>query len=437
MRTNRAEPRDVPIASPCVTAPSDLIGARYRLIERLGKGGAAEVWRARDEQLGRTVALKFLRRDADDSFRRRFASEARRAAAVSHPNAVLIYDTVDHALEPYIVMELVDGRPLDAILRERGRLRPAEVADVITGIAGALEVAHAAGIIHCDVKPANILIDKRGTAKLADFGIARASRTDGGGQLLGTAGYVAPERLKGAPATPRTDVYGLGLVAYEMLVGRPAFDAEVDLDELRARILTQTPRLGVEVTDIAATVENVVARAMDRQPGRRYSAASGFARAFANAVRSSDRTEVLRRFTLPRRVGSRSGLGHLPIVLGGVLALGFVGGLTSVVSAARASYISSPTAQPRLTAPASATTTGPGRSSVVAGRTTANVVGMPAKDAANRLRELGFRNDIEITADPTASGRRGTVLRQEPAAGSTFKPGQRAKLVVIGRYDDD
>lgn len=415
-----------------MTAESDLIVGRYRLIERLGEGGAADVWRARDQQLGRPVAVKFLRADADEAFRQRFAGEGRRAAAVSHPNAVQVYDTVDNGVEPFIVMELVEGRSLEAILRARGGFPPTSVADIVTQIAGALDAAHEVGIIHCDVKPANILIDKRGTAKLTDFGIARPSGTERGDPVLGTARYIAPERLEGATATARTDVYGLGLVAYEMLGGRPAFDAGTGGQDLRGQILATSPRLDVEVAGINANIGDVVARALDRLPEQRYSSASGFANALAAAVRSSARTELLPRFVLHQRVVSLRSLGHLPLVIGVVLMLAV---LTGIVSAARGSIS---VAVPPVRSAAS--TSADLRSSAVAAvtaRTTPNVVGMPAKDAVSRLRERGFRNDVEIVVDTTAPGRKGTVLRQEPAAGASFQPGQRAKLVVVGRYDED
>ena len=414
-----------------MTAESDLIVGRYRLLERLGEGGAADVWRARDLQLGRVVALKFLRHDADAAFRQRFAGEARRAAAVSHPNAVHVYDAVDNGIEPFIVMEFVAGRSLNAILRERGRLPPTAAADIVLQIAGALDAAYGAGIIHCDVKPANILIGKRGAAKLADFGIARTSRMDGGNQVLGTARYIAPEQLEGLAATAQTDVYGLGLVAYEMLAGRPAFEANVGWEGLRTRILAASPRLDVEVAGVTANVGDVVARAMDRRPERRFSSASEFANALASAVRSSERTEVLPRFVLPQRIGSLRPLGHFPLVLGAVLILVMLAGILSVARASSSTAIGTPV---RSTAPTPAGPTS--LAAAFAGRTTPNVVGMPAKEAASRLRESGFRNDVEITVDTTAPGQRGTVQRQDPAAGAPFQPGQRAKLVVIGRYDD-
>lgn len=412
-------------------ARSELIGERYRLLDRIGEGGAGDVWRARDEQLGRIVALKFLRRDADAAFRRRFASEARRAAAVAHPNAVVVYDAVDDQNEPFIVMEMVEGRSLDAIMRERGPFRPTDVGRVITAIAGALDAAHAAGIVHCDVKPANILIDDGGTAKLADFGIARVSRSETVSHLLGTARYVAPERLDGASVTPRTDVYGLGLVAYEMFAGRPAFDPDKDLASLRARILRGSPRLGVEVAGVAASVDTVVARALHRHPDRRYSSAGAFAAALASAIRSSERTEVLPRVALPQRVDSPRPLGHLPLLLGGVVIL------LVVVASATAGLGSSAERSVRPIVPTVDSRTPSPETSAVAGPTTPNVVGMLVKDATSLLRERGFRNDIEIRFDAAAGGRPGNVVRQEPVAGAAFKPGQRAKLVVAGHPDEE
>ena len=201
-----------------------LLAKRYRLVERIDEGGAGEVWRGRDEKLDRDVAIKLLGPDADDAFRARFADEARRAAAVVHPNVVTVFDEGRDGADAFMVMELVDGKTLRDIVAERGPLPAHEVARLVRQVAAALDAAHAAGVVHCDVKPANVIVDRDGVAKLTDFGIARAARDRDEQELLGTARYIAPERVEGGPVTARTDVYGLGLVAYELLTGRPAFD---------------------------------------------------------------------------------------------------------------------------------------------------------------------------------------------------------------------
>src|SRR6266850_460898 len=212
-----------------------LLAMRYRLIERIDEGGAGEVWRGRDEKLDRNVAIKLLGPDADDAFRARFADEARRAAAVVHSNVVTVFDEGSDGADAFMVMELVPGKTLREIVAERGPLPPHEVSRLIRQVAGALDAAHAAGVIHCDVKPANVIVDPKGVAKLTDFGIARAARDRDEQELLGTARYIAPERVEGGPVTARTDVYGLGLVAYELLTGRPAFDGGTSEELVRER----------------------------------------------------------------------------------------------------------------------------------------------------------------------------------------------------------
>src|SRR5438128_2637708 len=199
-----------------------VLAGRYRLLERIDEGGAGEVWRARDSKLDRDVAVKVLGPGADDAFRARFADEARRAAAVVHPNVVTVFDEGRDGADAFMVMELVPGKTARELVAERGPLPPHEVSRIVSQVAGALDAAHAAGVVHCDVKPANVIVDPRGIAKLTDFGIARAARDKDEQELLGTARYIAPERVEGGEVTAQTDVYGLGLLAYELLAGQPA-----------------------------------------------------------------------------------------------------------------------------------------------------------------------------------------------------------------------
>src|SRR5437773_11102988 len=169
------------------TAGARLLASRYRLVERIDEGGAGEVWRARDEKLDRNVAIKLLGPDADDAFRARFADEARRAAAVVHPNVVTVFDEGRDGADAFMVMELVRGRTLRDVIVDRGPLRPHEAARLVAQVAAALDAAHEAGVIHCDVKPANVIVDQQGMAKLTDFGIARVARGPREHELIGTA----------------------------------------------------------------------------------------------------------------------------------------------------------------------------------------------------------------------------------------------------------
>src|SRR3989442_6363559 len=260
-----------------VRAPTHarLLAARYRLIERIDEGGAGEVWRARDEKLDRDVAIKLLGSDADDAFRARFADEARRAPAAGHPHVLTVFDEGRHRSDAFMVTELVPGKTLREVVAERGPLPPHEASRLVAQVAAGLDAANAAGVIHCDVKPANVIVDRAGLAKLTDFGIARAARDRDDQELLGTARYIAPERIEGGEVTARTDVYGLGLLAYELLAGRPAFEGVSTEELMRLRLESPPPSLRLGRVGIDDAVDGVVTRALSRGPARRLAAAGG------------------------------------------------------------------------------------------------------------------------------------------------------------------
>jgi len=215
-----------------------VLDGRYELVERIASGGMGEVWRGTDQILGRPVAIKLLAaaHASDEQFRARFRAEARYAAALSHPGIARVFDYGETSPlgGPYLVMELVNGEPLSTILEREGRL-PADVTmDIVAQAGRALDVAHQAGIVHRDIKPGNLLITADGTAKITDFGIAkaRASRDvnlTATGIVMGTALYVSPEQATGATVTGSSDIYSLGVVAYECLAGQPPFIAEQPL----------------------------------------------------------------------------------------------------------------------------------------------------------------------------------------------------------------
>jgi eukaryotic-like serine/threonine-protein kinase len=212
-----------------VTA-AGVLGGRYALAAVLGTGGMATVWRARDEVLGREVAVKVLSPPyaADPGFAARFEREARHAAAVSHPRLVTVFDCGVDGGTPYLVMELVTGRTLRQVLDEAGPLPAGQAAAIAAAVCEGLQAAHAAGLVHRDIKPANIIL-AGGEAKILDFGIARAEGTAAGtatGIVLGTAAYLSPEQAAGRPAGPSSDLYALGCVLFEMLTGAPPFTAE-------------------------------------------------------------------------------------------------------------------------------------------------------------------------------------------------------------------
>jgi len=209
---------------------ADVLGGRYTLIAVLGTGGMATVWRARDEMLGREVAVKVLSPQyaVDPEFLARFEREARHAAAVSHPRLVTVFDCGVERGTPFIVMELVAGRTLRQVMDETGALPPGQAVTVAAAVCEGLEAAHAAGLVHRDITPANIVLNG-GEVKILDFGIARADGTRAAtatGAVLGTAAYLSPEQAAGQQAGPQSDLYSLGCVLFEMLAGRPPFTAD-------------------------------------------------------------------------------------------------------------------------------------------------------------------------------------------------------------------
>jgi eukaryotic-like serine/threonine-protein kinase len=252
---------------------------RYVLEEPLDSGGMAEVWRARDEVLGgRPVAVKILHDNLarDPGFLERFRMEAVAAARLSHPAVVRVFDTGVDGEVCFIVMELFEGQNLAEILEDRGHLDPPEAASIAQSILDALHHAHAQGVVHRDVKPANVLIGPGGAVKVTDFGIAKAAFAGDittTGKLLGTALYLAPEQVADKPADHRTDLYAAGVVLYEMLTGRPPFKAETDLATATMR-LTQDPRPpGALRAGIPRAMEQVVMRALAREPEERFQSA--------------------------------------------------------------------------------------------------------------------------------------------------------------------
>ncbi|MCA1569175.1 MAG: protein kinase [Chloroflexi bacterium] len=256
---------------------NELIGDRYRLVEQIGRGGMAAVYRGHDEQLDRAVAVKVMRADLgeDPLFVQRFEAEARRAASVSHPNVVSVYDVgTDGA--PYMVMELVEGGDLATRLKRDGRMEPERAARLAVGAAAALQAAHDAGLVHRDVKPGNILLGANGQAMVADFGIARATGEDSmtkTGAMLGSVEYFSPEQARGERAGPASDIYALGVVLYELLTGQRAFSGDSAYAVATARLRQPPPDPRTAVPDLPAELAAIVTRAMARDPARRFPSA--------------------------------------------------------------------------------------------------------------------------------------------------------------------
>ena len=304
-----------------------VLAGRYRLKRLLAKGGMAEVWEAVDEILGRPVAVKILHLHlaADESFRERFRREAIAAARLTHPNIVATFDTGTDAGVTFIVMELVDGPTLRQVLNETGPMPPGRIVHAGAQVADALHYAHRAGIVHRDVKPANILLCPDGRVKVADFGIAKAVEESeperphpsealtSTGSIIGTAQYLAPEQVDGRAVDGRTDVYALGVVLYEMVCGRPPFTGETDMAVALKHITAEPPAPGTVRGGIPMALEQIVLRAMAKAPEARYRSAEDLRSALlAVDLRAGEVTSVVPTPSPPAPVSAAAGADHTP-----------------------------------------------------------------------------------------------------------------------------
>jgi eukaryotic-like serine/threonine-protein kinase len=265
-----------------------VLANRYRIVERIGAGGMATIYLGHDESLERPVAVKILHGHLadDDGLQARFRTEARHAAGLLHPNIVNVFDQGVADL-PYIVMEHVDGPSLREILLQRGLLTPAEALAVMDPVCQALARAHAAGVVHRDVKPENVLIGPDGAPKVADFGIARAvaetSHTQTG-TLIGSVHYMAPELIDGQEATPASDQYAAGVLLFELLTGRKPLTADTPMAVAVRHTRERIPPAGDFASDVPRAVDRVIARATEPDPSRRFPDMLTMAKALRAAV---------------------------------------------------------------------------------------------------------------------------------------------------------
>ena len=296
-----------------------IINERYEVLKRIGRGGMADVFLGNDRLLDRQVAIKMLFPEfaVDPNFVERFRREAQAAANLNHPNIVNVFDWGKHATTYFIAMEYVDGRTLADILRSNGHLTSKQAAEIASEVAAALGFAHAAGLVHRDIKPANILIGTNGSVKVADFGIARAlnapmeSNLTQAGAVMGTATYFSPEQAQGAQPDPRSDLYSLGVVMYEMIAGRPPFTGDNPVSIAYRQVHDYPTPLNQLVADVPRPFEAIVAKLLSKDPAVRYST--------ADALR-----EDLRRFRTGERpvalqsaANARSATGQATAVMPG------------------------------------------------------------------------------------------------------------------------
>lgn len=286
----------------------DKLGGRYVLTERIAAGGMGEVWKASDSILGRQVAIKLLKEGLTDEvgFTERFRNEARLSAALTHGNIAQVYDYGEDEGNAYLVMEFVPGMPLSKIIHDNAPICAADTAGLISQAATALGAAHRSGLIHRDVKPANMLVTADGVVKLTDFGIARAvgsAAMTKTGEVMGTAQYLAPEAALGHETTPLSDVYSLAVVTHEMLAGQRPFEADSPVALALAHVNQEPPPLPGYVPP---PVRAVVRAGLEKDPALRPDSAPEFGRALRQAVLDSERMGFDPRATPPRRSSSNA-----------------------------------------------------------------------------------------------------------------------------------
>jgi tRNA A-37 threonylcarbamoyl transferase component Bud32 len=308
------------------------LAERYALLDEVASGGMGAVWRARDEVLGRSVAVKILheRLAREPDVLERFRLEAVAAARLSHPNVVRVFDTgVDDGL-CFIVMELFSGETLEDRIRS-GPLPPGEAAAVLRGVLQGLAHAHRQGVIHRDVKPANVLIDRSGLVKVTDFGIAKAAFATSDltttGDLLGTARYLAPEQVAGGTVDHRADLYAAGVVLYEALTGRPPFDGDTHIAVATQRLTTDPRPPGALRPGIPRALEAATMRALARDPEDRFQTAEEMNAALDRASPGPGTTRRAPRAEEPRPVRTsafRSWMA-VPLLLIALAALAVLG----------------------------------------------------------------------------------------------------------------
>ncbi|MGH8795355.1 MAG: serine/threonine protein kinase [Stackebrandtia sp.] len=456
------------------------LGGRYRLDSRVGTGGMGEVWRGTDTSLDRTVAVKVMHPGLsdDETFRRRFQGEAHAIAALQAPGVVNIYDYGEEldgdSAVSYLVMEFVDGRALSAILKERGTLGWEETFDVLAEAADALHAAHQAGIVHRDVKPGNILVDseQRGV-KIVDFGIARTAGGVGltqSGAVMGTAEYVSPEQLSGQEPTGASDVYSLGVVAYECLSGRRPFDSDTPATVIAGHLHSAPPPLS---EDVPPAVAAIVMRALEKDPAQRWQTAQSFAEACrsrrgpdsgttpsAGIVVPVDGSAVTEALSVPAAPPRKNGRLRTALVVLVTLALGLVGGVVLAGKPWESPEASAPPTADDSTSPTPSESVEeseedpvpqdeaddpvpddpPSSDDLPEFGVVPDVTGRPEADARSMLEQAGFAN-ISVNYWGDESGWTCPVDRQDPVPQTEHQLDQPvaiwAEVVADGQSDDD
>lgn len=395
-----------------------VFGRRYRVTERIGSGGMADVYKAVDETLGRTVAVKVMHPHyaSDPDYVARFRQEAAAAANLSHPSIVNIYDFGVEGETPYIVMELVRGTDLKTVVQQRGPIDPRKVAEYGAQVCAALAVAHGYGIVHRDIKPHNLVLTPDGHVKVMDFGIARAVDSDATqtGSVLGTAQYVSPEQAQGRPLGPESDLYSLGVCLYELSTGRLPFDGDTPVSVALKHVNDEPAPPSLFRPDMPRALEAVILRAMDKDPTRRYHSAEEMREALLRVANGAsapaatprpDDTSVMPAVPVSanrsQAAAPRSRAGTNPWVWLGVFAVL----LLAALGAAWASGLFSP------------------------GLHVPDTQGMTLAEAKAAITELGLQvGDLTYKPDETIA--KGNVIGTDPPAGQVVTKDQQIAITL-------
>ncbi len=406
-----------------------LLSDRYRLTELVAVGGMGEVWKAQDQMLEREVAIKALKREYadDETFLARFRAEAKHTAGLSHPGIAAVYDYGEDAGTSYLVMELVPGEALSAKIRREGRLDPITTLTIVGQAALALHAAHAAGVIHRDIKPGNLLITPDYTTKVTDFGIAWAAAAvplTMTGTVLGTAHYLSPEQGTGAEVTPASDVYSLGVVAYECLAGSRPFDGDSAVRIAVAHVQDDPPPLP---DDVPEDVRTLVAQAMAKDPSQRFTTAAAFARAVTATQQHLDgrlAPALASANAVPTAVIP---LGNMPVSSGAPLLAPAAAAMTRLVGTrrpSRAALLLTLGAVFVLLLIAGAVTIARSPDE----RMLPSVAGLTLEKARATVENLDFTT--RVTKEPSRTVPSGTVLRSDPQGPVSLRSGATVELVV-------
>src|SRR5829696_6647405 len=379
-----------------------VIDGRYRVLNRLGSGGMADVYCAEDTQLGRKVAVKLLyRRFAEDTeFVERFRREASSAAGLQHPNIVGVFDRGEWDGTYYIAMEYLKGHTLKQLVRDHGAMPPELAVDITIQVLRAAKFAHKRGVVHRDIKPHNVILDEEGRAKVTDFGIARAGASDmtETGSIMGTAQYLSPEQAQGQPVSPRSDLYSIGVMLYELLTARVPFEAESPVT-IALKHVSEPPIPPAELNPaISPALEAVVLRALEKDPARRFADADEFAAALQEA-RAQPTVVALEPYPMPgepfveeERRERRWWLWLLALAALAALAIG--------------AYLLSQND----------------------GKPVPDVVGSRSAVASQRLQNAGFEVNIEtVKSDDVPNDR---VATQDPQPGDEADEGSTVTIIV-------